>query len=192
LHRPADEFSNACKAVFAELKPLIWTGDYVEVLGFLQFVIRHRECPWIFAQAVNACLENAHAAYRVVDRTIIPIGSDTEGQTIERAFVDLAATEFGGTRAHLRNAAEELTAGRYADSVRKSIHALESVARVLEPSANLLSTALAKLEKSAAIHPAMKGGFLIRSMDTQATKRAFGTQCLKPAHRLWMKPTPCS
>ena len=159
LDSPVDEFSTAYKDVCAELKPLIWEGDYVQVLGFLQMVIRHPDCPQRFADLVNASLEHGHVAYRVVDQTIVPIGSEAEIETIERAFVDLAATEFAGARAHLRNAAEELTAGHYADSVRESIHAVESVARALEPSAKVLSTALAKLEKSATIHPAMRSGF---------------------------------
>jgi hypothetical protein len=141
------------------LKPLIWAGDYVQVLGFLQMVIRHSNCPRYFADMVNACLEQGHVAYRVVDRTIVPIGSEAEIEAIKRAFVDLAKTEFGGAREHLRKAGEELTAGHYADSVRESIHAVESVARVLEPNADL-SNALAELEKSASMHPAMKKAFL--------------------------------
>jgi hypothetical protein len=36
LHKPADEFSNTYGAVCAELKPLIMTGNYVQVLGFLE------------------------------------------------------------------------------------------------------------------------------------------------------------
>jgi hypothetical protein len=112
-----------------------------------------------FAETINACLEEARIAYPVLDRTIFPVGSETELGAIKRTFADLARTEFDGGRSHLRKAGEELTAGRYADSVRESIHAVESVARVLEPSANLLSTALRKLEKSAYIHPAMKDGF---------------------------------
>ena len=91
----------------------------MEVLAFLQLVIRHRECPRRFADEVNACLESAYVAYRVVDRTIVPMASEAEIEAIKRSFVDLAKTEFGGARAHLRNAAEELTAGHYADSVRR-------------------------------------------------------------------------
>jgi hypothetical protein len=128
-------------------------------LGFLQLVIRHPACPHKFAEAVNGTLEHTRVAYRVVDKTIIPIGSEAEIEALKKSFVDLAKAEFGGARGHLRKAAEELTAGHYADSVRESIHAVESVARVLEPSADLLSKALAKLEKSATIHPAMKSGF---------------------------------
>jgi hypothetical protein len=63
-----------------------------------------------------------------------------------------------GAREHLRNAATELTQGHFADSVRESIHAVESVARCLEPTGDL-SGALARLESSAKIHAAMKKGF---------------------------------
>ena len=65
---------------------------------------------------------------------------------------------FHGARAHLRNAASHLTAGNFADSVRESIHALESVSRTLDPSADL-SKALARLEQKISIHAAMKKGF---------------------------------
>lgn len=56
------------------------------------------------------------------------------------------------------NAAELLTAGKWSDSIRESIHAVESVARLLEPSGDF-SKAIKKLETSAKIHGAMKKGF---------------------------------
>jgi hypothetical protein len=113
---------------------------------------------WL-SERINRELATAGAAYHVVDGdTIAPIGSEVERETIMRTFVDLAASEFNGARAHLRKAAEELTAGRYADSVRESIHAVESVARLLEPTGDF-SKALSKLEKSAKIHGAMRAGF---------------------------------
>jgi hypothetical protein len=157
LHKPADEFANTYKAVYAESKPLILSGNYVEVLGFLQLVIRHRDCPPLFAKMVNACFETAHVAYRVVDKTIVPIASEAKIEAIKRSFVDLAKTEFNGARAHLRNAAEELTAGHYADSVRESIHAVEPVARVLEPSADLFVEG-PRQAGEIHLHPAMKSG----------------------------------
>jgi hypothetical protein len=120
----------------------------------------YRPAPHGLAEDITGVLAHERAASRIVDGdTIVPIGSEAELATIKRAFVDLTATEFHGARSHLRYAAEELTAGHYADSVRESIHAVESVAKVLEPSAKLLSTALASLEKSAYIHPARKSGF---------------------------------
>jgi hypothetical protein len=158
LHRPVDEFSPYHKDVCDGLKPMFMTADYIQVFGFLQFVIREAECPPAFAQAVNGCLELSRAAYRVVDETIVPIGSEQELATIETAFADIASAEFNGARAHLRKAAEELTAGHYADSIRESINAVEATARVLEPSGSL-NGALGRLEKSAGIHKALKHGF---------------------------------
>ena len=59
---------------------------------------------------------------------------------------------------HLRKAAELLTAAKWPDSIRESINAVESVARVLEPTGDF-SKALVRLEGSAKIHGALKKGF---------------------------------
>lgn len=159
LHKMRDDFTNSFSVNRDELKLLFETGNYLQVFGFLQLVARHEECPREFPDEVNTVLTFARAAYRLVDKTIMPTGSEAELATIERAFADVAAAEFHGARAHLRKASEELTAGRYADSIRESIHAVESVAEVLEPSGEL-AKALAKLTASASVHGAMKKGFL--------------------------------
>lgn len=158
LHLPADEFTTKYKNVVADLKDLILEPGYTDVLGFFQTVIRHRDCPYKFAEGVEYALRFGHAAYRVLDKTIVPIGSDAELETLKRAFADLAKTEFHGARQHLSNAAEALTAGKCSDSIRESIHAVESVARTLEVDGKL-SKALDKLERSAKIHSAMKSAF---------------------------------
>lgn len=156
----ADEFVRSFDRQRDALKKVITEGDYVRVLGFLQFAMRHPKCPYGLPSAINEVLEDVRAAYRVVDNdTIVPVGSQAEARTIEQAFVDLSATEFHGARIHLRNAGVQLTEGHYSSSIRESIHAVESVARLLEPHADL-SRALAKLERSAKIHGAMKSGFL--------------------------------
>jgi AbiJ N-terminal domain 4 len=159
LHRMADTFSVSTKVVPHELKTIFEKGDYVKVFGFLQFVLRHSECPFRFAEAIEAALRFAHAAYRVVERrTIFPIGSEAENETIKRTFADLAATEFHGARQHLRNAAEELAGGNNSGSIREGIHAVESVVSVLEPKGDF-AKALAKLDAKVKIHGAMKAGF---------------------------------
>jgi hypothetical protein len=104
-------------------------------------------------------MSHCRLAYRVFDGVVIcPVGSSAERETIQQAFSDLRSAEFHGARSHLSKAANELTAGNFPGSIRESINAVESVARTLEPDGSL-SGALAKLEKSAKIHPAMKGGF---------------------------------
>ena len=157
-HRMADEFKNRVKTHVEKIKLIFEKGDYLEVFGWLQAVLR-LNAPYQFAQQIDTALKHGKAAYRVLDKaTIVPIGSDAEIATLERAFADLAATEFHGARAHLRNAAEFLTAGKWADSIRESIPAVESVARVLEPTGDF-SKAMAKLERSVKIHTAMRQGF---------------------------------
>lgn len=158
-HRMADDFDTNAKKLVAEIKSLFSNGDYVAVFGFLQFVIRHNSCPFRLDQQIAGALRYGRAAYRVVDgKTITPVGSETELKTLERAFSDLSNSEFGGARAHLRNAASELTLGNFANSVRESIHSVETVARTLAPSGKL-SEALAKLEKTSSIHGSLKAGF---------------------------------
>lgn len=85
--------------------------------------------------------------------------SEAERQTVVRAYADLSGTELHGARAHLRSAGSLLTEGKYGDSIRESMQAVEAVARTLDPSAATLAPALAKLEKKMAIHPALKWGF---------------------------------
>jgi hypothetical protein len=111
------------------------------------------------AEVINKALEQARAAYRIIDRTVVPIASDEERKTIEQAFQELGDNRFRGARSHLRAAAEALTNGDFAGSVRESIHSVESVARVLEPSASTLEPALRALAEKGYVHPALKTGF---------------------------------
>jgi hypothetical protein len=158
LNRPTDEFNAEYKDIVAGLKQLFMDGDYTQVLGFCQMVMRHSKCPYKFTEGVETALRWERAAYRVLEKTIVPIGSEAELDTLERAFADLRSSEFYGARQHLKNAAEELTAGNCSDSIRESINAVESVARTLASDGSL-SNALAKLGASTKIHPAMNKAF---------------------------------
>ena len=159
-HKMADDFDNDPKRVIAKIRKIFESGDYVAIFGWLEFVLKHSACPHDFAKQIEGILRFCRAAYRVIDgKVICPISSDTEHSTVVKAFADLSSTQFNGARSHLRNAASHLTAGTYADSVRDSIHAVEAVGRTLDPSANVLSKALAKLEQKISIHSAMKNGF---------------------------------
>jgi hypothetical protein len=100
------------------------------------------------------------SAYRVFDDDIIaPIASAAEGVAVEKAFVDLAEKEYAGARAHLRAAASSATEGEWAASIRESVNAVESVARILAPGSREIGPALVRLEERKVIHPALKKGF---------------------------------
>ncbi len=159
-HRMADEFSSRWKDLEQELKSIFVHGDYIRLFGFVQWVLRHPKCPYSLADGVDWALSRCRAAYRVFDRKmIIPIGSSEELDTINRAFADVSASEFRGARAHFRNAASALADGDWPGSIRESIHAVKSVARVLDPKSSTLAPALAALESSIRIHGALKSGF---------------------------------
>ncbi|MCK1343786.1 MULTISPECIES: hypothetical protein [Bradyrhizobium] len=104
-------------------------------------------------------LENCRAAYRIEDGVFWPTASTEEADALIQANAALSASQFGGAKTHLKNAASKLTEGDYPASVRESISAAESVARVLEPTGDL-SKALSGLEQRIALHPALKKAFL--------------------------------
>jgi len=135
------------------------SGDYVEVFGWLQWVLRASTIDGLSDQ-VRHVLVVTRAAYRLLDdnKTIVPIGSEAELKTIKAAFADLSASEFGGARSHLAKAAQDLTSGELSDSIRESIHSVESVVRLLEPEGDF-SKALPRLESKVKIHGALKSGF---------------------------------
>jgi len=154
----ADEFSDDFDELSGQVKRIFDSYDYIQIFDFLQWVLGHSKCP-IRGSLIDHMLERCRAAYRLLDdgRTIVPISSVVERETLSRAFADLDASEFDGARAHLTAAAAHLTAGECADSIRESIHAVESVARVLGPSKSLKES-LQILKKKHAIHPAMEAG----------------------------------
>jgi hypothetical protein len=137
FHRPADEFQSHLLDVQHFYKKLIWEGSFNQVFDFLQFAMRHPACEEGFAPKVRGMLEYCRAAYSILDQgpTIVPIGSDEEIKTLVDAFAATKHEAFPGAGAHLRLAVEALNSGRYGDSVRESVHAVESAARVLSEDA---------------------------------------------------------
>jgi integrase len=108
------QFDNQADELITEVKKIFALGDYIAVFGWLQWVLRQSNCPYNLSRQIDAALRVSRAAYRVLEeRTIVPIGSDAELETLKRAFADLAATEFHGARAHLRNAAQYLDSQKF-------------------------------------------------------------------------------
>jgi hypothetical protein len=161
-HGAVDELTSASiwDYIFVNIKPIVlYSSNYATFYELLQFILRHEQCPPRFADEIDSCLRLAGAPFRLVNRdTFVPVASPEEAAAVERAFTDTSAKGLAGANSHLRSAAEALTARQYTDSIRESIHAVESTARTLAPSGSL-SDALAILEKSIAIHGGLKKGF---------------------------------
>ncbi len=159
-HQPIDEFKFDSDTHHLVAKTICWHGSYIDLFGFLQEVLRHDNCPYELAEDIDAALRQSRSAYRLVESdTFAPAATAEEGAAVQQAFADLAKSELHGARTHLRKASDQINSGHFADSVRESIHAVESVARTLDPKAKTLEPALATLEAKGAVHPALKKGF---------------------------------
>lgn len=159
LHGMVDEYSSDYHDVVELTKNIVTTGSYGDVFGFFQYVLRHDSCPFDIRMELDGVLEACQSAYRVVgSNTIVPVASEAERLAIAGSFRVVSDGGFYGGQTHLRQSAGAMSDGRYADSVRESIHAVESVARAIT-GREKLSDALTELEKNAKMHKAMKGGF---------------------------------
>lgn len=159
-HQPADEFSTQVRHHVPLLKDLFMNGTYVQVLGTLQWLLRHPASPKAFATAVSKALQMCHAGYRLTadGKTLLPIASEEEAQTALQAFRSLNVDSYAGARKHLTAAAERLTEGDCPNAVRESMQAVESVARVITGKSSF-TEALKILEKRWKIHSALKASF---------------------------------
>lgn len=158
-HGMVDAFDNSASKQIAEAKSAVTSSNYVKVFDFLQFVVRSRYCPDGLPEDIRRALERTMAGWRLVDRTFFPVGSSEEATAIERAFQALQEPALSAPRSHLKSAAESLTTGRWSDSARESIHAVESAAKVLDPKARTLPDALKRLRKGS-INPNLRQGLL--------------------------------
>jgi hypothetical protein len=158
LHKAVDEFSPTIDRTLPNLKLIAMHWPISPLFDFLTYVLRHRSCPDGLEEALAQAFTESRMAYSIKDKTIWPTATPEEGVTIQRALVDLSVTEYRGARSHLREASSLLTGGNWAGSIRESIHAVESVARAIEPSAQTLSEALKKLANTGRMNTNLKRG----------------------------------
>ena len=158
-----DDWSSDFRPACEGLRKYIEKQPFKKVFDLLQFVLRHPRCPPEFISEMQQTFAECRLAYAIGDAwppTILPAATPDEGAAVVDALQTLRQAGLGGSAAHLRAAGEHINAGDWAGSVRESIHAVESVARQLDPgAANTLDPALASLEKRGALHPVLKTAF---------------------------------
>ena len=173
LNEPHDEitdygdedrsFSDTSVGSFA--KDTILNGEYHEILTMIEFFLRHEECPFIFRNSLEKIFESTKIAYFIKDinklPTIMPRITRESGEAVQQAIETMDMSGMAGASTHLRQAAENINANQYAKSIADSIHAVESVARIIDPkAARTLTPALDSLQKSGLLkHPALKEAF---------------------------------
>ena len=88
---------------------------------------------------------------------ILQAATPEEGERLTENLSQLREAGLSASTTHLRRASGRIHDRDWAGSVRESIHAVESVARQIDPKASKdLGAALASLERQGALHPAFK------------------------------------
>ena len=164
LHDEIGEFGPIKSAQF--FKELITGWSYHNILTLIEFVLRHQYCSKNknLRKALIAAFDNTPVAYfvkKVNGRfTIMPRMSKESGEATQQAIQVIQDAGMRGAATHLSQAAEHINTQQFADSIVDSIHAVESVARQIDPKSQTLSLALKSLEKAGLIkHPALKEAF---------------------------------
>ena len=91
-----------------------------------------------------------------------PRANKEQGEATQQAIETVRQGRMDGAATHLRQAAEHINMGQCADSVADSIHAVESVARTIDPNdGDSLGKALKSLEDDGLLkHKALKQAFM--------------------------------
>ena len=160
-HLPLDEWRGSRREVSNRLRAFIERQPFHQVFDLFEYIMRHEHCPERFIKAVSNVFSVCQLAYTIdadLPVTIWPATTSEEGTELVRSVDELRGAGLDGSVTHLRNASKCINDGDWAGSVRESIHAVESVARQIDPAASkTLGPALNSLEKQGVLqHPALK------------------------------------
>ncbi|KQX21781.1 MULTISPECIES: hypothetical protein [Ensifer] len=128
-HRMVDEFDYRTSSVTENWKAYFHRDTRYDIcLGFVQWMLRAFKSNQL-GQSVTNALADTHVAYRVINGdTIMPVASQQEAEIVKVAVETADRARLPAARQHLLDAAAELSSGNYANSVRESMSAVESVA----------------------------------------------------------------
>ena len=151
--------------VIRDFESVLTRERFNRVLDLLEIMADEQENSDEFATKVTTLFERHHAAYRLDTSQrpykFFPQTSKEQGEAVRRVIETLRESGMQGAAAHLRQAAHHINAGQQGNSIADSIHAVESVARIIDPNSNkTLGPALSSLEKAGVLkHPALKEAF---------------------------------
>ncbi len=160
--KPIDSRPDQGHQILDVIREYFFTCEWNEAYDLLEFIVSEREhsTPKL-AEFLNVFLDRELSGYRFVAGRLVDVTSQEEIKMIEEAGRD---SRFSGVSAHIDRALD-LYADRenpdFRNSIKESISAVESIARVVSGSDKAtLGDALKVIEKSGQLHPALKDGFL--------------------------------
>lgn len=182
---PLDEWNANFDRVTGWMRRQLETERFNHVFDVIEFLMRHRYCPRRLIADLSATFRRFQLAY-IIDPgrppaisgtttaygtvelqseggrppTIFPAATADERDQLIRNLTELHSARLDGCTVHLGKASKCINGGDSAGSVRESIHAVESVARQIDPEASkMLGPALTSLEKRSTLHPTLKVAF---------------------------------
>lgn len=151
----------------SQLFGLISVGSYDKVLDALEFFINHRDLlDHSLRNELSELFERRQVAYILIERDknkriFVPRASREEGDAYRKALDVLYTGKFAGARKSLIEAGYELSKKKYDNSVRESIHAVESMIRVLTENEKIkFSDGMRDLGRKFSLHGALIEGFI--------------------------------
>ena len=163
--QPGDAISTDYDQVLSNLKNSILSGQFNQVLDLIEIMVNDKDLTDAFVIDMRNLFEQSGAAYGLDTSQrpycFVPRGSKEQGEATQQAIEVLRESNLDGAAAHLRQAAEHINAQQYADSIADSIHAVESVACMIDPGASkTLGPALHSIEKAGLLkHESLKAAF---------------------------------
>lgn len=163
--KPESQIPKQIGKISEYFERVIANSKFNRVIDLLEIIIEELEYPVQFSIKIKEIFERNSAAYWLdlsqQPYHFYPIASQEQGEATQCAIETLQMGDMEGAAAHLRQAAGHINAGQYADSITDSIHAVESVARKIDPNSNTtLGQALNSLERAGVLkHRALKQAF---------------------------------
>ena len=174
-HQPHDGMEHTISDHKEFLRPLLLHGEYHEVLTLIEYVLEntnnnHHPIIRTLVGKLLLGFKLVNIAYtvQIIQKlpTIVPRINLESGEATTCAIETVEKGGPEGAKTHLNESVENINAQRYADSVRDSIHAVESVARTIDPRASTkLGPALTSLSKA---------GVLKHSVLKEALEKLYG------------------
>ena len=160
--KPVDERPGRGPDILKIIRKYFFSCKWNEVYDFLEFIVsKHEPSTPRLADLLNRFLERELSGYRFVAGHLIDVTNQEEIKMIEEVARD---SKFAGVSAHIECALEHYADREnpnYRNSIKESISAVESIARVVSGRDKAtLGDALKAIEKSGQLHPALKNGFL--------------------------------
>ena len=163
LKLPEDDVDTRYSYVIDLFRKTILNDYFNKVLDLTE-IISNEKPDHIFKRKIYHAFE-VHAAAYWLDLSHLPYrffprSNKVQGDATRKAIETIHDGGMRGAEAHLRQASDHINARQFADSIADSIHAVESVARTINPKAKTLGPALDSLQKDGLLkHSALKEAF---------------------------------